>query len=154
MQLTSNFEVADYARNVQTGGYTTVTTATHSMAQQETTVKKGATLLKACGYLEQELPAEATLDSLTSASKATWNAQVFSKVTTTETNTTYLTQLYSSLYGTHLIPSNRTGENPLWQSEEPYYDDCKWNHSTLHWVSLTGNCQGLRCGIYSAAPHR
>jgi hypothetical protein len=27
------------------------------------------------------------------------------------------------LYFSHLMPSNRTGENPLWDSEEPYYDD-------------------------------
>ena len=31
--------------------------------------------------------------------------------------------LYSSLYGMHLIPSNKTGENPGWSSSEPYYDD-------------------------------
>ncbi|EKG15446.1 Six-hairpin glycosidase-like protein [Macrophomina phaseolina MS6] len=78
---------------------------------------------KACGFLEDELPSDATLDSLVHDSRETWNSEVFSKVTTTETNTTYLTQLYSSLYGMHLIPSNRTGENPLWESDEPYYDD-------------------------------
>src|SRR5262249_1974456 len=32
-------------------------------------------------------------------------------------------QLYSNLYGMYLIPSNRTGENPNWTSDEPYYDD-------------------------------
>ncbi|KKY15243.1 putative glycosyl family 92 protein [Diplodia seriata] len=78
---------------------------------------------KACRFLDDELPSDVTLESLVSASRDTWNTQVFSKVTTTETNTEYLTQLYSSLYGMHLIPSNRTGENPLWESDEPYYDD-------------------------------
>lgn len=34
-----------------------------------------------------------------------------------------LTQLYSYLYGMHLLPSNRTGENALWNSTEPHYDD-------------------------------
>lgn len=80
---------------------------------------------RACEYLEDEIPADTTLESLVSASQETWNDQVFSKVTTTETNTTYLTQLYSSLYGMHIIPSNRTGDNPLWKSDEPYYDDCR-----------------------------
>ncbi|KAL0262494.1 hypothetical protein SLS55_001462 [Diplodia seriata] len=78
---------------------------------------------KACRFLDDELPSDVTLESLVSASRDTWNTQVFSKVTTTETNTEYLTQLYSSLYGMHLIPSNRTGENPLWVTDEPYYDD-------------------------------
>ncbi|KAF4308803.1 glycosyl hydrolase [Botryosphaeria dothidea] len=78
---------------------------------------------RACEYLEDEIPDDTTLESLVSASQETWNDQVFSKVTTTETNTTYLTQLYSSLYGMHIIPSNRTGDNPLWKSDEPYYDD-------------------------------
>ena len=30
---------------------------------------------------------------------------------------------YSSVYHTMLMPVDRTGENPLWQSSEPYYDD-------------------------------
>jgi predicted alpha-1,2-mannosidase len=30
---------------------------------------------------------------------------------------------YSSVYHAMLMPSDRTGDNPLWQSSEPYYDD-------------------------------
>ena len=30
---------------------------------------------------------------------------------------------YTGLYHTMLMPVNRTGENPLWSSEAPYYDD-------------------------------
>jgi predicted alpha-1,2-mannosidase len=30
---------------------------------------------------------------------------------------------YTALYHTMLMPVDRTGENPLWQSREPYYDD-------------------------------
>ncbi|HEV2136192.1 MAG TPA: GH92 family glycosyl hydrolase [Terracidiphilus sp.] len=30
---------------------------------------------------------------------------------------------YTALYHTMLMPSDRSGENPLWQSSEPYYDD-------------------------------
>ena len=32
-------------------------------------------------------------------------------------------QFYTALYHTMLMPVDRTGENPLWKSEEPYYDD-------------------------------
>ncbi|MBO6102753.1 MAG: GH92 family glycosyl hydrolase [Opitutales bacterium] len=30
---------------------------------------------------------------------------------------------YTSLYHAMLMPSDRSGENPLWKSDEPYYDD-------------------------------
>lgn len=30
---------------------------------------------------------------------------------------------YTALYHAMLMPANRTGENPLWKSKEPYYDD-------------------------------
>lgn len=30
---------------------------------------------------------------------------------------------YTALYHTMFMPTDRTGENPLWQSPEPYYDD-------------------------------
>jgi putative alpha-1,2-mannosidase len=52
-----------------------------------------------------------------------WADQVFSKVFTTEANSTVLAMLYTYMYGMMIIPSNRTGENPLWTSSEPYYDD-------------------------------
>lgn len=32
-------------------------------------------------------------------------------------------QIYTAVYHTMLMPVDRTGENPLWQSSEPYYDD-------------------------------
>jgi putative alpha-1,2-mannosidase len=30
---------------------------------------------------------------------------------------------YTAIYHTMLTPVDRTGENPVWQSDEPYYDD-------------------------------
>jgi predicted alpha-1,2-mannosidase len=33
------------------------------------------------------------------------------------------TMFYTALYHTMLMPVDRTGENPLWTSDEPYYDD-------------------------------
>jgi putative alpha-1,2-mannosidase len=35
----------------------------------------------------------------------------------------YLTIFYSSLYRMHMMPSDRNGENPLWNSTAPVYDD-------------------------------
>ncbi|MCJ1427538.1 hypothetical protein MMC29_005441 [Sticta canariensis] len=78
---------------------------------------------KACQHVDAQIPAGTTLASLVSAAKHNWNTQVLSKIETSETDVTTLQLLYSSLYGMHIIPSNRTGENPNWNSAEPYYDD-------------------------------
>jgi predicted alpha-1,2-mannosidase len=78
---------------------------------------------QACRYLDDEMPTGTKLLDVVNASKARWNSEVFAKMTTTDTNTPMLQQLYTSLYGMHLLPSNRTGDNPSWSSSEPYYDD-------------------------------
>ena len=78
---------------------------------------------KACENVEGQIPKGTKLQSLVESAQRNWNSEIFTKVTTTETNETTLTQLYSYLYGMNLLPSNRTGENPGWTSPEPYYDD-------------------------------
>jgi putative alpha-1,2-mannosidase len=79
---------------------------------------------QACSNVDNEIPANTTLDRLEKNVKSAWTDGVLSKVTTTDTsNTTKLQLLYSSLYHLLLIPTNKTGENPLWSSKEPYYDD-------------------------------
>ncbi|KAL5003088.1 glycosyl hydrolase family 92-domain-containing protein [Aspergillus recurvatus] len=77
---------------------------------------------RACQYVDDELD-EASFESIVDDAQAEWEETVFSKVTTTTTNETSLTLLYSSLYFMHLIPTNQTGENPGWESDEPYYQD-------------------------------
>ncbi|KAI1129498.1 glycoside hydrolase family 92 protein [Nemania abortiva] len=79
---------------------------------------------QACSNLDKEIPAGTELSILESNVKSAWTDSVLSKITTTDTaNTTKLQLLYSSLYHFLLIPTNKTGENPLWTSQEPYYDD-------------------------------
>ncbi|KAE9363067.1 glycoside hydrolase family 92 protein [Stipitochalara longipes BDJ] len=78
---------------------------------------------QACNNVNTQIPAGTTLSTLTTNAKQVWNDEVLSKVTTTESNPSNLQLLYSSMYFMHLLPSNRTGENPLWTSTEPYYDD-------------------------------
>lgn len=77
----------------------------------------------ACENVEREIPRGTSMNKLRADTRAAWNSQIFSKVTTTETNTTKLNQLYSALYFMNLLPQNKTGENPIYQSEEPYWDD-------------------------------
>ncbi|KAK7749665.1 hypothetical protein SLS53_000243 [Cytospora paraplurivora] len=79
----------------------------------------------ACGFRDDEIHTW-NIDDTVDAAVKEWNEDVFSKiqVATDETaNITNLRLLYSSLYFMHLMPSNRTGENPLWESAEPYWDD-------------------------------
>lgn len=80
---------------------------------------------KACTFKEEEIPTWNLNDTVQSA-RNEWNRDVFSKTkvpTGPSANHTRLTLLYSSLYFMHLIPSDRSGENPLWSSDEPYWDD-------------------------------
>jgi putative alpha-1,2-mannosidase len=78
---------------------------------------------QACANVKAEIPLGTSLATVRQGTRDAWNSQVLQKVTTSETNVTKLNQLYTALYFMHLLPTNKTGENPLWQSQEPYYDD-------------------------------
>ena len=78
---------------------------------------------QACNNVNTEIPEGTEFASVVSDAVSEWNEEVLSKITTTNTNTTSLNLLYTSLYFMHLIPTNQTGENPNWSSEEPYYQD-------------------------------
>ena len=79
---------------------------------------------QACQNVDAQIPAGTDLETLTQQTKDAWNNEVLNKITTTDTsNLTNLQLLYSSLYHMNIIPTNKTGENPLWDSSEPYYDD-------------------------------
>lgn len=80
---------------------------------------------KACSFKNSEI-ASWNLNETVSAAVDEWNSDVFSKIkvdTGNAANQTNLVLLYSSLYFMHLMPSDRSGENPLWDSGEPYWDD-------------------------------
>jgi putative alpha-1,2-mannosidase len=61
---------------------------------------------KACKNVKLEIPVGTELSDLVSNAQEKWNSDILRKITTTETNTTVLGQLYSYLYGMNLIPSN------------------------------------------------
>jgi predicted alpha-1,2-mannosidase len=56
------------------------------------------------------------------AARQQWNT-VLNTINIEGASDTDKTIFYSSLYRTMLMPVDRTGENPKWKSEEPYYDD-------------------------------
>lgn len=102
-----------------------------------------------CQKYQTEIPTYSLNDTVDAAVKE-WNADVFStiQVATDDTaNTTYLRLLYSSLYFMHLMPSERTGQNPLWKSDEPYWDDfCKSNKSGIN--SMRAGSRKLRGTLF------
>ncbi|KAK3680163.1 hypothetical protein LTR78_000540 [Recurvomyces mirabilis] len=79
----------------------------------------------ACNFKNEEIPSWNVNDTVTAAVQE-WNQDVFSKIrvpTDSFQNRTNLVLLYSSLYFMHLMPSDRSGENPLWSNDEPSWDD-------------------------------
>ncbi|KAI1842823.1 hypothetical protein JX266_010999 [Neoarthrinium moseri] len=80
---------------------------------------------KACKFKDDEVKSWKLEDTVDAAVEE-WNRDVLSRVqvpTDDTVNSTNLVLLYSSLYFMHLMPSDRTGENPLWDSGEPSWDD-------------------------------
>ena len=51
-----------------------------------------------------------------------WN-KILSQIKVESKNEVDKRIFYSSIYRIFLAPTNRTGENPLWVSDKPYYDD-------------------------------
>ncbi len=79
---------------------------------------------QACRNVDNQVPVGTTHEALAAQTRATWNDQVLSRITTTDSaDTARLQLLYTSMYHMLLLPQNKTGENPLWTSSEPYYDD-------------------------------
>lgn len=80
---------------------------------------------KACSFIDAEIP-HWNLNTTVQMAVDEWNTDVFGKVQVpndNNANRTKLEMLYSNLYQTHLMPSDRIGENPLWETEEPWFDD-------------------------------
>ncbi|KAI0703899.1 glycoside hydrolase family 92 protein [Cerioporus squamosus] len=84
---------------------------------------------QACANAEQEIP-DFGFERVRAASRAQWSellgrVQVDPKGVDPE----IVNLFYSSMYRTHLSPADYTGENPLWNSTEPYYDSfyCNWD---------------------------
>jgi len=77
--------------------------------------------------VHQEIPAW-DFPSVHAASKALWNTEL-AKLSLSGESDSQRRQLYTAMYHIMLMPTDRTGENPGWQSNEPYYDDyyCIWD---------------------------
>ncbi|RYP91415.1 hypothetical protein DL770_002460 [Monosporascus sp. CRB-9-2] len=119
-------ELAEYSNATFVGSDEARLGAVFSFDAKEVTSRVGVSFIspeQACQNVDDEIPEETPLETVVDDVKTAWNDQVLSKITTTDTNVTNLQLLYSSLYHMLLVPTNKTGENPLWTSSEPYYDD-------------------------------
>ncbi|EAU89835.2 hypothetical protein CC1G_06987 [Coprinopsis cinerea okayama7 len=84
---------------------------------------------QACETAEHEIP-NFEFDEVHRKSRKQWN-DVLSRVQVNPEGVPRETVelLYSSIYRTHISPADYTGENPNWESKEPYYDSlyCNWD---------------------------
>jgi len=77
---------------------------------------------KARQNIETEMP-DWDFNKVLSGNQQQWE-QLLQKVAVDSSSSTELKKMfYTGLYHTMLMPVNRTGENPLWENNGPYYDD-------------------------------
>lgn len=81
---------------------------------------------RACEHAEREIP-DFDFGSVSEAATQAWRAKMSPiRVSTSRVNGSMLTNFYSGIYRTMINPQNYTGENPLWSSDEPYFDSFYW----------------------------
>jgi putative alpha-1,2-mannosidase len=86
---------------------------------------------QACSHVEKELPETKPFEDIVDQAREEWEDKILSKIQigsdgdVTSNNATLKRMLYSALYQTGLMPTDKTGECPNWESNEakPYYDD-------------------------------
>jgi putative alpha-1,2-mannosidase len=84
---------------------------------------------QACANAEREIPTVA-FDSLVAAAETAWRSKL--DVITIEdggVSEVFLKAFWSGVYRSMISPQDYTGENPYWNSGEPYYDSfyCIWD---------------------------
>jgi predicted alpha-1,2-mannosidase len=77
---------------------------------------------KACDNLHREI-SDISFDDLVTQTRDVWKKEVLSKITLPNGTEEDKRLLYSMMYGSFLMPTNKTDENPGWESSEPYYED-------------------------------
>lgn len=81
---------------------------------------------QACAHAETEIP-DYDFDGVKTAAQAIWREKLSPiSVDASGVNESFVTNFYSGFYRTMMNPQNYTGENPLWSSDEPYFDSFYW----------------------------
>lgn len=95
-----------------------------TQAQQQVHVRVGISFVsidQARSNLREEMPTY-DLDTARRNVVAQWQKQL-DTIHLTGATEKQRRMIYTAIYHTMMMPVDRTGENPLWQSTEPYYDD-------------------------------
>ncbi|WP_417941129.1 GH92 family glycosyl hydrolase [Flavobacterium sp. RS13.1] len=99
--------------------------------KEELNVKIGISFLselKAKNNIEAEIP-HWDFNTVLASLENKWEQLLNRIQLSADTSEEYKKMFYTGLYHTMIMPVNRTGENPLWTNDEPYYDDfyCIWD---------------------------
>lgn len=78
-------------------------------------------------YLQQEIPAW-DFSKVEADAKSAWNDKL-NQIQIEGASPEQKSVFYTALYNTMRMPKDRTGDNPAWNSTEPYWDDyyCVWD---------------------------
>lgn len=81
---------------------------------------------QACAHAESEIP-DFDFERVRNSAQSAWRQKLsYISVDTTEVDLSFPTNFFSGYYRTMINPQNYTGENPLWASNEPYFDSFYW----------------------------
>lgn len=81
---------------------------------------------QACSNAEKEQP-DFDFDGTVTAAEKAWREKLSPvSVDASGVSSDLQTVFWSGLYRTLISPQDYTGENPLWKSDEPYYDSFYW----------------------------
>lgn len=81
---------------------------------------------QACSNAEAEIPSF-DFDATHTAAESAWREKISPiSISTTGVDNSFIVNFYSGIYRTMVNPQDYTGENPLWQSDEPYFDSFYW----------------------------
>lgn len=84
---------------------------------------------QACENAEKEIP-DYDFEGVRKAAEDAWRKKLSTiKLDSTGISRSLLRTFWSGVYRTFLSPQDYTGENPLWKSDEPYFDSyyCIWD---------------------------
>ncbi|KAF2211712.1 glycoside hydrolase family 92 protein [Cercospora zeae-maydis SCOH1-5] len=110
--------------------------ATNASAAREILSRVGMSYVshkQACLNSADELPADLSFADVVERSRKEWEEQILGTIEVVDdgsvgsSNTTLKRMLYTALYQTGLMPTDKTGENPAGYDGIPYFDD----HYTL-----------------------
>ena len=81
---------------------------------------------QACSNAETEIP-DFDFDGTVAAAETVWREKLsVISIDATGVDDSFQEILWSGVYRSMISPQDYTGENPLWESDEPYYDSYYW----------------------------